>query len=74
MLTFKLIGTFYLRCRIDLRVLASTVRLIFLRLLIAGILIMELWCRDSSRVGLRRGRGRSLWNSYQLLSAIGMLH
>ena len=35
---------------------------------------MELWCRDSSRIGLRPGRGRSLWNSYQLLSAIGMLH
>ena len=74
MLTFKLIGTFYLRCRIALRVLASNVRMILLRLLIAGILIMELWCRDSSRIGLRPGRGRSLWNSYQLLSAIRMLH
>jgi len=71
---FKLIGTFYLRRRIALRVLTPKVLLILLRLLIAGILIIELRSLDSNRIGMRPRHGRSLWNSYQLLSAIRMLY
>jgi hypothetical protein len=71
---FKLIGTFYLRRRIALCVLAPKVLLILLRLLIAGILIIELRSLDSTRIGLRPRHGWSLRNSYQLLSAIGMLY
>ena len=35
---------------------------------------MELWSRDSRRIALRARYRRSLWDSNELLSTIGMLH